>query len=69
MLTQTDLSQIKNIVEEVVEEKTKKELKKINKKLDITIKFFDDSWRNHENRLDRVDSVLHLPKIDPLQYP
>ena len=68
MLTQDDLNQIRTIVKDEVTHETKgikKDLKKISGQLNTTIKFFDNSWLTHEKRLDRIDSVLHLPKLDP----
>ncbi len=63
MLTKNDLSQIRTVVKDEIKD-VKKDLKKIDGKLDTTISFFDTSLVNQGKRLDRIDAVLQLPKID-----
>ena len=72
MLTKTDLSQIKSIVETAIEEKvdprfekletkTDKGFKKLEKKLDKDFDYLDRKYLSHNDRTRKIENYLGLP--------
>ncbi len=75
MLNQKDLDAISAIIDQKLEEKLEqklnqkfdqklkpifRELRKIRRDLSITISHFDNRLYDHENRLVKVETTLHL---------
>jgi predicted mannosyl-3-phosphoglycerate phosphatase (HAD superfamily) len=66
MLTQSDLRSITNIIKTEINSVLKpinKKLRKIESKLDLAIDYFDTKTLNHEKRINRVESHLHLSPL------